>query len=90
MEQEQDIPWTQSTEHTSTQKKGHGQQTQKLEHLSLTRSMDHYRRIMSQADMHKRIVYWRPWLFLKNPTQGSLRTHVSKRWKLFSKHEWTS
>ncbi|APC26657.1 PB1-F2 protein [Influenza A virus (A/black-headed gull/Netherlands/5/2015(H16N3))] len=57
MEQEQDIPWTQSTEHTSTQKKGHGQQTPKLEHLSLTRSMDHYRRIMSQADMHKRIVY---------------------------------
>ncbi|UZU89317.1 PB1-F2 protein [Influenza A virus] len=79
MGREQDIPWTQSTEHTSTQKKGRGQQTPKLEHLSLTRSMGHYRRTMSQADMRKRIVYWRPWLSLKNPTQGSLRTHASKR-----------
>ncbi|ADQ26649.2 PB1-F2 protein [Influenza A virus (A/black-headed gull/Sweden/1/2005(H13N8))] len=90
MEQEQDIPWTRSTEHTSTQKRENGQQTPKLEHLSLTRSMDHYRRITSQAGMHKRIVYWRQWLSLKNPTQGSLKIHVLKRWKLFSKHEWTS
>nr|AXF49471.1 PB1-F2 protein [Influenza A virus] len=90
MEREQDIPWTQSTEHTSTQKKGHGQQTPKLEHLSLTRSMDHYRRIMSQADMRKRIVYWRQWLSLKSPTQESLKTHVLKRWKLFNKQEWTN
>ncbi|BBB38908.1 PB1-F2 protein [Influenza A virus (A/duck/Hokkaido/WZ82/2013(H16N3))] len=90
MEQEQDIPWTQSTGHTSTQKRENGQQTQRLEHLSLTRLMDHYQRIMSQAGMHKRIVSWRQWLSLKNPTQGSLKTHVLKRWKSFSKHEWTS
>ncbi|AET77044.1 PB1-F2 protein [Influenza A virus (A/shorebird/Delaware Bay/77/2001(H6N2))] len=90
MEQEQDIPWTQSTGHTSTRKRGNGQQTQRLGHLSLTRLMDRYQRIMSRAGMHKRIVSWRQWLSLKNPIQGSLKTHVLKRWKLFSKHEWTS
>ncbi|AFJ12847.1 PB1-F2 protein [Influenza A virus (A/mallard/Berlin/452-6/1980(H2N3))] len=90
MEQEQDIPWTQSTEHTNTQKRESGQQTQRLEHPSLTRLMDHYQRTMSQADMHKRIVSWRQWLSLKNPTQGSLKTRVLKRWKLFSKQEWTN
>nr|ABO52740.1 PB1-F2 protein [Influenza A virus (A/turkey/Italy/1980(H5N2))] len=90
MEQEQDIPWTQSTEHTNIQKRESGQQTQRLEHPSLTRLMDHYQRTMSQADMHKQIVSWRQWLSLKNPTQGSLKTHVLKRWKLFSKQEWTN
>ncbi|ACS89002.1 PB1-F2 protein [Influenza A virus (A/mallard/Gloucestershire/PD374/1985(H10N4))] len=90
MEQEQDIPWTQLTEHTNTRKREDGQQTQRLEHLSLTRLMDHYQRTMSQAGMHKRIVSWRQWLSLKNPTQGSLKTRVLKRWKLFSKQEWTN
>ncbi|ALZ46793.1 PB1-F2 protein [Influenza A virus (A/glaucous-winged gull/Southcentral Alaska/12NH01679/2008(H16N3))] len=56
MEQEQGIPWTQSTGHISTQRKENGQQTQRLGHLSLTRLMDRYQRIMSQADMHKQIV----------------------------------
>ncbi|ACX55907.1 putative PB1-F2 protein [Influenza A virus (A/chicken/Tripura/105131/2008(H9N2))] len=50
--------------------------------------MGHYLRIMNQVDMHKQIVYWKRWLSLKNPTQGSLKTHVSKRWKSFSKQEW--
>nr|UYS78084.1 putative PB1-F2 protein [Influenza A virus] len=50
--------------------------------------MDHYLRIMSQADMHKQIVYWKRWLSLKNPTQVSLKAHVLKPWKLFSKQEW--
>ncbi|QOJ95554.1 putative PB1-F2 protein [Influenza A virus] len=52
--------------------------------------MDHYLRTMSRVGMHKRIVYWKQWLSLKNLTQGSLKTHVSKRWKLFSKQEWTN
>ncbi|AID48451.1 PB1-F2 protein [Influenza A virus (A/duck/Schleswig/21/1979(H1N1))] len=90
MEQEQDIPWTQSTEHTNIQRRESGQQTQRLEHPSSTRLMDHYQRTMSQVDMHKQIVSWRQWLSLKNPTQGSLKTHVLKRWKLFSKQEWTN
>nr|AFJ12550.1 PB1-F2 protein [Influenza A virus (A/mallard/MT/Y61 (H2N2))] len=90
MEQEQDIPWTQSTEHTNIQKRESGQQTQRLEHPSSTRSMDHYQRTMNQADMHKRIVSWRQWLSLKNPTQESLKTRVSKQWKLFSRQEWTN
>ncbi|AGB51332.1 PB1-F2 protein [Influenza A virus (A/mallard/Astrakhan/263/1982(H14N5))] len=85
MEQEQDTPWTQSTEHINIQKRGSGQQTQRLEHPNSTRLMDHYLRITSQADMHKQIVYWKQWLSLKNPTQGSLKTRVLKRWKLFSK-----
>ncbi|ACJ03953.1 putative PB1-F2 protein [Influenza A virus (A/chicken/Chakwal/NARC-148/2004(H7N3))] len=50
--------------------------------------MAHYLRITNQADMHKQIVCWKQWLFLKNPIQGSLKTHVLKRWKLFSKQEW--
>nr|QRV71484.1 putative PB1-F2 protein [Influenza A virus] len=50
--------------------------------------MDHYLRIMSQADMHKQIVCWRQWPSLKNLTQGSLKTHVLKRLKLSSKQEW--
>ncbi|XJP01368.1 PB1-F2 protein [Influenza A virus] len=63
MEQGQDIPWTQSTEHTNTQKGADGQQTQRREHPSLTRLMDHYLRTMSQAGMLKQTVFWRQWLF---------------------------
>ncbi|AHL78843.1 PB1-F2 protein [Influenza A virus (A/mallard/Sweden/52299/2006(H4N6))] len=88
MEQEQDIPWTQSIEHINTQKRGSGQQTQRPEHPNSTQLMDHYLRTTSQADMHKQIAYWKQWLSLKSPTQGSLKTHVLKRWKLFSKQEW--
>ncbi|QRV13082.1 PB1-F2 protein [Influenza A virus] len=79
MEQGQDIPWTQSTEHTNTQKGADGQQTQRREHPNLTRLMDHYLRTMSQAGMLKQTVSWRQWLFLKNPTPGYLRTLVLKR-----------
>nr|AGY42115.1 PB1-F2 protein [Influenza A virus (A/mallard/Sweden/40/2002(H5N6))] len=88
MEQEQDTPWTQSIEHINTQRKGSGQQTPRLEHPSSIQLMDHCQRITSQAGMHKQIVCWKQWLSLKSPTQGSLKTHVLKRWKLFSKQEW--
>ncbi|ALH21173.1 PB1-F2 protein [Influenza A virus (A/duck/Hunan/S4020/2008(H5N1))] len=88
MEQGQDTLWTQSTEHTNIQKKGSGQQTQRLEHPNSTRLTDHYLRIMSPVGMHKQIVYWKQWLSLKNPTQGSLKIRVLKRWKLFNKQEW--
>nr|WRI00788.1 PB1-F2 protein [Influenza A virus] len=88
MEQEQDTPWTQSIEHISTQRGGGGQQTQKLEHPNLIRLMGHYLRIMNQVVMHKQIVYWKQWLSLKNPTQGSSKTHVLRLWKLYSKQEW--
>ncbi|AHZ37756.1 PB1-F2 protein [Influenza A virus (A/mallard/Sweden/52837/2006(H10N9))] len=88
MEQEQDTPWTQSTEHINTQKRGSGQQIQRLEHPNSTQLMDHCLRITNQVDMHKQIAYWKQWLSLKNPTQGSLKTHVLRRWKLFSKQEW--
>ncbi|APC26997.1 PB1-F2 protein [Influenza A virus (A/mallard duck/Netherlands/5/2008(H6N8))] len=87
MEQGQDTPWTQSTEHINTQKRGNGQQIQRLEHPSSTQLMDHCLRITSQVDMHKQIACWKQWLSLKNPTQGSLKTHVLRRWKLFSKQE---
>nr|ACG59926.1 PB1-F2 protein [Influenza A virus (A/turkey/New York/4450-5/1994(H7N2))]ACI89753.1 PB1-F2 protein [Influenza A virus (A/turkey/New York/Sg-00263/1995(H7N2))] len=90
MGREQDTPWTQSTEHINTQKRENGQQTQKQEHPNLTQLMDHYLRIMSQVDMHKQTVFWKQWLSLKSPTQGSLKTRVLKRWKLFNKQEWTS
>ncbi|AGO17892.1 PB1-F2 protein [Influenza A virus (A/quail/Bangladesh/907/2009(H9N2))] len=90
MEQEQDTPWTQSIEHINTQRRGDGQQTQRLEHPNLIQLMGHYLRIMNQVDMHKQIVCWKRWLSLKNPTQGSLKTHVSKLWKSFSKQEWTN
>ncbi|ALE66390.1 PB1-F2 protein [Influenza A virus] len=88
MEQEQDTPWTQSTGHINTQKKESGQRTQRLEHPNSTRLMDHCLRTTSLVGMHKRIVYWKQWLSLKNLTQESLRTRVSKRWKLCSKQEW--
>ncbi|UXC94348.1 PB1-F2 protein [Influenza A virus] len=90
MEQEQDTPWTQSIEHINTQRRGDGQQIQKLEHPNSIQLMDHYLRIMSQADMHKQIVCWKRWLSLKNPTQGSLKAHVLKLWRLSSKQEWTN
>ncbi|WVO34450.1 PB1-F2 protein [Influenza A virus] len=87
MEQEQDTPWTQSTEHINIQEEGNGQQTQRLEHPNLTQLMDHCPRTMSQVDMHKRIVSLKQWLSLKNPTQESLKTRVLRRWKLFNKQE---
>ncbi|XLE63310.1 PB1-F2 protein [Influenza A virus] len=90
MEQEQDIPWTQLTEHINIQKKGDGQQTQKLEHLNSIQLMDLCLRTMSQVDMHKRTVSLKQWLSLKSPTQESLKTRVLKQWKLFNKQEWTS
>ncbi|QYC30371.1 PB1-F2 protein [Influenza A virus] len=88
MEQGQDTPWTQLTEHTNIQKKGNGQLIQRLGHLSSIRLMDHYLKIMNQADMHKQTVSWRPWLSLKNPTQGYLRIPALKQWKLSSKQGW--
>ncbi|AHZ43992.1 PB1-F2 protein [Influenza A virus (A/redhead/Ohio/13OS0428/2013(H6N2))] len=87
MEQEQDTPWTRSTEHINIQKRGNGQQTRKLEHPNLTQLMDHCPRAMSQVDMHKRTVSLKQWLSLRNPTQGSLKTRVLRRWKLFNKQE---
>ncbi|ALT19342.1 PB1-F2 protein [Influenza A virus (A/Canada goose/Oregon/AH0012452/2015(H5N8))] len=87
MEQEQDTPWTRSTEHINIQKRENGQQTQRLEHPNLTRLMDHCPRTMSQVDMHKRTVSLKQWLSLKNPTQESLKTRVLRRWKLFNKQE---
>ncbi|UJH59546.1 PB1-F2 protein [Influenza A virus] len=79
MEQEQDTPWTQSTEHTNIQKKGNGRQTQRLGHPNSTRSMGHYLKIMNQVDMRKQTASWRPWLSLKNLTQGYLRILALKR-----------
>ncbi|YCK16197.1 PB1-F2 protein [Influenza A virus] len=90
MEQEQDIPWTQLTEHINIQKKGNGQQTQKMEHLNSIQLMDHCLRTMNRVDMHKRTVSLKQWLSLKSPTQESLKTRVLKRWKLFNKQEWTN
>ncbi|YCJ99348.1 PB1-F2 protein [Influenza A virus] len=90
MEQEQDIPWTRLTEHINIQKKGSGQQTQKLEHHNSIQLMDHCLRTMNQVDMHKRTVSLKQWLSLKSPTQESLKTRVLKRWKLFNKQEWTN
>ncbi|YCJ73504.1 PB1-F2 protein [Influenza A virus] len=90
MEQEQDIPWTQLTEHINIQKKGNGQQTQKLEHLNSTQLMDRCLRTMNQVGMHKRTVSLKQWLSLKSPTQESLKIRVLKRWKLFNKQEWTN
>ncbi|AMX73530.1 PB1-F2 protein [Influenza A virus (A/blue-winged teal/Texas/AI13-3557/2013(H4N6))] len=87
MEQEQDTPWTRSTEHIIIQKRGNGQQTRRLEHPNLTQLMDHCPRTMSQVDMHKRTVSLKQWLSLKNPTQESLKTRVLRRWKLFNKQE---
>ncbi|ADU20403.2 PB1-F2 protein [Influenza A virus (A/mallard/Wisconsin/A00465618/2008(H7N3))] len=90
MEQERDTPWTQLTGHINTQKRENGQQIQRLEHPNLTQLMDHCLKTMSQVDMHKRTVSLKQWLSLKSPTQGSLKTRVLKRWKLFNKQEWTN
>ncbi|AGL57800.1 PB1-F2 protein [Influenza A virus] len=90
MEREQGTPWTQSTEHINIQKRGNGQQTQRLEHHNLTQLTDHCLRTMSQVDMHKQTVSLKQWLSLKSPTQESLKTRVLKRWKLFNKQEWTN
>ncbi|APH09587.1 PB1-F2 protein [Influenza A virus (A/glaucous-winged gull/Alaska/545/2013(H13N2))] len=90
MEQGQDTPWTRLTEHINIQKRGNGQQTQKLEHPNLTQLMDHCLRTMSRVDMHRQTVYLKQWLYLKSPTQESLKTRVLKQWKLFNKQEWTN
>ncbi|WDV23391.1 PB1-F2 protein [Influenza A virus] len=90
MEQEQDTPWTQSTEHTNIQKEGNGQLIQRLGHPSSILLTDHYLKTMNQVDMHKQTVSWRPWLSLKNPTQGYLRIHALKQWKLSNKQGWTN
>ncbi|QXO23197.1 PB1-F2 protein [Influenza A virus] len=87
MEQEQDTPWTRSTEHINIQKRENGQQTQRLEHPNSTQLMDHCPRTMSQVDMHKRTVSLKQWLSLKSPTQESLKTRVLKQWKSFNKQE---
>nr|AKJ81069.1 PB1-F2 protein [Influenza A virus (A/swine/Denmark/10169-3/2012(H1N1))] len=88
MGQGQDTPWTRSTGHTNTQRKENGQQTQRLEHPSLTLLMDHCLRTMNQADMPKQTVSWKQWLSLKSPTREYLKTLVLKRWRLSSKQEW--
>ncbi|AFR76394.1 PB1-F2 protein [Influenza A virus (A/swine/England/661263/1997(H1N2))] len=90
MEQGQDTPWTRSTGHINIQKGENGQQTQRLEHPSLTRLTDHYLRTMNQADMHKQTVSWRQWLSLRNPTQEYLKTRVLRQWSLSNKQEWTN
>nr|WNT49294.1 PB1-F2 protein [Influenza A virus]WNT49306.1 PB1-F2 protein [Influenza A virus] len=90
MEQGQDTQWTRSTEHINTQRRENGQQTQKPEHLNSTQLMGHYLRTTNRADMHKQIACWKQWLSLKSPIQGSLKTHVLKRWKSFSKQGWTN
>ncbi|UPP07143.1 PB1-F2 protein [Influenza A virus] len=79
MEQGQGTLWTQSTEHTNTQRGESGRQIQKLGLPSSTQLMDHYLRIMNQVDMHKQTVSWRLWPFLKNPTQVSLKTPALKQ-----------
>ncbi|WYM64733.1 PB1-F2 protein [Influenza A virus] len=90
MEQEQDTPWTQSTEHTNIQKEGNGQLIQRQGHLSSIRLTGRYLKTMNQVDMHKQTVSWRPWLSLRNPTQGYLRIHALKQWKLSNKQGWTN
>ncbi|QOE84185.1 PB1-F2 protein [Influenza A virus] len=90
MEQEQDTQWTRLTEHINIQKRGNGQQTQRLEHPNLTQLMDHCPKTMSQVDTHKRTVSLKQWLSLRSPTQESLKTRVLKRWKLSNKQEWTN
>ncbi|QXO22577.1 PB1-F2 protein [Influenza A virus] len=87
MEQEQDTPWTRSTEHINIQKRENGQQTQRLEHPNSTQLMGHCPRTMSQVDMHKRTASLKQWLSLKSPTQESLKTRVLRQWKLFNKQE---
>ncbi|XEO39977.1 PB1-F2 protein [Influenza A virus] len=87
MEQEQDTPWTQSTEHINIQKRGNGQQTQRLGHPNSIQLMGHCLRTMSQVDMHKQTVSLKQWLSLKSLTQEYLKTRVLRQWKLFNKQE---
>ncbi|QXO22913.1 PB1-F2 protein [Influenza A virus] len=87
MEQEQDTPWTRSTEHINIQKRENGRQTQRLEHPNSTQLMDHCPRTMSQVGMHKLTVSLKQWLSLKSPTQESLKIRVLRQWKLFNKQE---
>ncbi|QUQ74816.1 PB1-F2 protein [Influenza A virus] len=56
MEQGQDTLWTRSTGPINTQKEENGQQTQRLEHPSLTLLMDRYLMTMNQADMPRQTV----------------------------------
>ncbi|XBQ61451.1 PB1-F2 protein [Influenza A virus] len=56
MEQGQDTLWTRSTGPINTQKEENGQQTQRLEHPSLTLLMDRYLMTMNQADMPRQNV----------------------------------
>ncbi|ACD85372.1 PB1-F2 protein [Influenza A virus (A/equine/New Market/nasalwash1/1979(H3N8))] len=90
MEQGQDTPWILSTEHTNTQKRENGQQTLRLEHHNSIQSMDRCLKTMNQADTPKQIVYWKQWLSLKSPIPGSLKIRVLKRWRWFSRQEWTN
>ncbi|AET74420.1 PB1-F2 protein [Influenza A virus (A/semi-palmated sandpiper/New Jersey/237/1990(H3N6))] len=90
MEQEQDTPWTRSTEHINTQRKGNGQQTPRLGLHNSIRLTDRYLKTTSQVDMLKQTACWKQWLSLKSPTPGSLKTRVSRRWKWFSKQGWTN
>ncbi|XDO58359.1 PB1-F2 protein [Influenza A virus] len=90
MEQGQDTPWILSTEHTNIQKKGNGQQTLRLEYHNLIQSMDHFLKTMNQVDTPKQIVYWKQWLYLKNPIPESLKIRVLKQWRWYSRQEWTN
>ncbi|ACD85383.1 PB1-F2 protein [Influenza A virus (A/equine/Romania/1/1980(H3N8))] len=90
MEQGQDTPWILSTEHTNTQKRENGQQTLRLEHHNSIQSMDRCLKTMNQVDTPKQIVYWKQWLSLKSPIPGSLKIRVLKRWRWFSRQEWTN
>nr|ADZ96083.1 PB1-F2 protein [Influenza A virus (A/swine/Minnesota/A01047613/2010(H1N1))] len=88
MEQEHNTQWTLSTDDPNLEKKGNGRQIQRLGHPSLILLTEHYLQIMGQVDMHKQTVSWSPWLSLKNPTQGYLRIHALKQWKLSNKQGW--
>ncbi|ADY70298.1 putative PB1-F2 protein [Influenza A virus (A/swine/Hong Kong/67/1977(H1N1))] len=52
--------------------------------------MDRYQRTMNQLVMPKQTVSWKQWRSSRNPIPAFLKTHALKRWKLFSKHEWTN
>ncbi|ABX58655.1 putative PB1-F2 protein [Influenza A virus (A/swine/Iowa/2/1987(H1N1))] len=52
--------------------------------------MDRCLRTMNQLVMPKQTAFWKQWRFSRNPILASLKTHVLKRWKLFSKPGWTN
>ncbi|AZQ98752.1 PB1-F2 protein [Influenza A virus] len=85
-----DTPWTRSTGHINIRKRENGQQTQRPEHPSLIRLMDHYLRTMNQVDMHKQTAFWRQWPSLRSPIQEYLKTRVLRQWRLSNKQEWTN